>query len=145
MNYNINNQSRKQKKRNEFVDNLLKKDYRMWVPIKGMNRSFFVWKGKYSGSFKEMAIAKILKSQNLRYYSEVSFDLVRRFDFYIPLIDLVIEYDGEHHFDKEAMKKDVYKEKLLERLGVKLIRYNKSHNLKEQILHDLIYHPVLMK
>lgn len=146
MDYSINNKSRKQKKRNKFIDTGLKNTYGKWIPIKGMSRSFFIWKGKFSGSFKEMAIGKILKSQNLNYYCEVSFDLKRRFDFYIPLIDLVIEYDGEQHFmNSEAMKKDVSKESLLNKLGIKLIRYNKSHNLKEQILYDLIHHPVLLK
>jgi hypothetical protein len=126
------------------VDNDLRNTYGQWKPIKDISRSFFVWKGKFSGSFKEKEIAGILKEQNLRFYSEVSFDLKTRFDFYIPLIDLVIEYDGGQHFhDFKVMGRDIKKEQLLKQLGVKFIRYNKTHDLSTQIPHDLIYHPVL--
>jgi len=122
----------------------IQKTYGRWMPVEYMRRSFFVWKGKFSGSQKEIEIAAILKGQNLRFFSEVSFDLKKRFDFYIPLLDLVIEYDGHQHFESvKEINNDIGKEQLLKRLGVKLIRYNKTHNLKEQILHDLIYHPVL--
>lgn len=143
MDFRINNNTSKKRKRNGFVDSSLKNTYGKWIPVKDINRSFFVWKGMFSGSFKELAISKILKSQNIRFYSEISFDLKTRFDFYIPLIDLVIEYDGDHHLAKDRIEKDILKEKQLQRLGVKLIRYNKSHNLKDQILYDLVNHPVL--
>lgn len=122
----------------------LKKDYKGWKPITDIRRSFFIWTGRYSNSIKEREIYKILKSHNLRFYCEVSFDMVKRFDFYIPLLDLVIEYDGGQHFSSiKTINNDIEKEKQLKKLGVKLIRYNKNHNLTDQIKHDLIYHPVL--
>jgi len=93
---------------------------------------------------KEQEIYAILKSTNLKFFCEVSFDLKTRFDFYIPLIDLVIEYDGLQHFGSlKAINKDIHKEELLKRLGIKLIRYAKHSDLSSQIKHDLIYHPVL--
>jgi len=122
----------------------LKKDYKGWKPITEMRRSFFIWTGRYANSSKEREIYKILKSHNLRFFCEVSFDMVKRFDFYIPLLDLVIEYDGGQHFSSiKTINNDIGKEKQLKNLGVKLIRYNKNHNLTDQIKHDLIYHPVL--
>lgn len=108
-------------------------------------RSFFVWKGTYSGSLKEKEIYTILKAQNFRFYCEISFDMIKRFDFYIPLLDLVIEYDGGQHFNSiKNIRNDIDKENQLKKLGVKLIRYNKTHNLTDQIKHDLINHPVLI-
>lgn len=122
----------------------LEATYGKWVPVQDISRSFFVWKGQYSGSGKEKEIYAILKSHNLRFFCEISFDLKKRFDFYIPLLDLVIEYDGSQHFTSfKEIKNDKVKEDILKRLGVKLIRYNKTHKLSEQIAHDLIYHPVL--
>lgn len=117
-------------------------EYNKWQPITE-TRSFLIWKGKHFNSEPEQEIEKILISHNLKFYREVSFDMKTRFDFYIPLIDLVIEYDGYFHLDLKRMEKDREKEKLLIRLGIKLIRYNKNHDLKKQIKHDLIYHPVL--
>lgn len=134
------------KERYRILDNKIKEDYKKWKPISDIKRSFFIWRGKYSFSPKEKEISSILKKTNLRFYREVSFDMVTRFDFYIPLIDLVIEYDGQTHFtDLGTMEKDKKKEAILNKLGVKYIRYNKTHNLESQIAHDLIYHPVLMK
>lgn len=136
--------SKKSRKRNKAVDNDLNKTYRSWQSVSGTCRSFFIWKGRYSKSSKEGEIHRILKSTNLTFYREVSFDLRKRFDFYIPLIDLVIEYDGGQHFNNFGqMDNDIEKEKMLTRLGVKLIRYNRTHNLSVQIPHDLIHHSVL--
>ncbi len=128
----------------KLIKESIHKTYGKWEPISDISRSFFVWKGNYSGSIKERVIHSILKSHNLRFYCEVSFDLKKRFDFYIPLLDLVIEYDGGQHFKYfKEIKNDIYKEDILKKLGVKLIRYNKTHDLEKQIAHDLIYHPVL--
>lgn len=136
--------SKKDKLNKRRLDRVLNKDYRMWIPVTDIKRSFFVWKGKYSNSIKEKEIFFILKEHNLRFYCEVSFDKNKRFDFYIPLIDLVIEYDGGQHFSSiKNIRNDIEKEGLLKKLGVKLIRYNKTHNLTDQIKYDLVHHPVL--
>lgn len=132
------------KRKGRKVDKFIAMTYKMWTPITDIKRTFFVWKGQFAHSVKEKEIRDILKGMNLRFYREVSFDMVKRFDFYIPLIDLVIEYDGGQHFnDLYQIKNDIEKEKILKRNNVKFIRYNKTHNLKEQIAHDLIHHPVL--
>lgn len=136
----------KRKKHRELkeIDISLSNTYGQWKPMEDMYRSFFIWTGRYSGSGKEKEIYAILKSHNLRFFCEVSFDLKKRFDFYIPLLDLVIEYDGKQHFeDLKELNNDIGKESLLRKLGVRLIRYNKTHDLSKQIAHDLIYHPVL--
>lgn len=142
----IYRESKNKRKRNRKTDAEIKKTYYNWKPIKDINRSFFLWMGKFSDSPKEKEIVSILKEMNLRYFREVSFDLVKRFDFYIPLIDLVIEYDGVQHFSYlKQINNDIRKDNILKKLGIKCIRYNKSHRLKEQITHDLLYHPILMQ
>lgn len=144
MQENEKHKSRKAKKRNRQIDLALKKTYGRWTPIEDISRSFFIWKGKYSDSPKETHIANLLIQQNLRFFREVSFDMKKRFDFYIPLIDLIIEYDGGQHFRSfKEMKNDITKETMLRRLGVKYIRYNKTHDLPKQIPFDLVNHPVL--
>lgn len=141
------NQRRKNRERQKNIvvlDKQIQGTYGKWKAIEDIKRSFFVcsWKVKMSSGEKE--INKILTETGLRFYQEVSFDLCKRFDFYIPLIDLVIEYDGGQHFsDLKVIENDKKKESLLRLLGIKCIRYNKKHNLSEQINHDLIYHPVL--
>lgn len=137
-------QRSKKNKKKKAIDKQLSKDYSRWIPITDLRRSFFVWKGKWSASPKENEISNILKKERIRFHREVSFDMKKRFDFYIPLLDLVIEYDGSQHFKETgAINNDIFKEGILSKLGVKLIRYNKHHKLQEQIKHDLIHHPVL--
>jgi len=145
MKYLKNTKKKPKRKKGRKIDKELARVYKMWGPVDDIKRSFFVWKGKYSISPKEDEIYRILTERGLRFYREISFDTIKRFDFYIPLIDLVIEYDGWRHFSMlDRMETDITKEKTLKRLGVKLIRYNKTHELEKQIKHDLVYHPVLV-
>lgn len=51
----------------------------------------------------EKEIAKILDMYHIQYFSQHSFDECKninklKFDFYLPLYNLCIEYDGEQHF-----------------------------------------------
>jgi very-short-patch-repair endonuclease len=113
--------------------------YKKWKPVQESRRSFFVWEGKYSQSSKEKEIAEILKAHRLKFYCEVSFDLIYRFDFYIPLIDTLFEYDGSQHFnDFKQMERDQKKDAICMRLGLRLIRYYKGTDLQETIKRDLL-------
>lgn len=120
----------KQKK----VDNL-------WKPICSYRRKFWVWNGKYSGSKKEKEIYSILRYNNIKFYCEVCFDRStnKRFDFYLPDFDVVIEYDGAHHFGNiQTMDNDIFKESMLEGKRIRLFRYNKTdRNLNDCIYKDL--------
>lgn len=141
--FNVRNEKRLSRISKAY-DNGIKKTYAKWMPVSDTKRSFFVWRGRLSKSPKEAEIAKILNGENLRYYREVSFDNRKRFDFYIPVIDLVIEYDGRQHFTEfKEINNDITKELLLQSLGIKYIRYNKTHNLKTQIQFDLVNHQIL--
>ena len=60
-------------------------------------------KGTVNGSRGEEKIKNILERYNIEYLSEFTFEDCRYinklpFDFYIPSLNILIEYDGEHHF-----------------------------------------------
>lgn len=110
-----------------------------WQFVNAGKRSFALYKGKRPTSSKEIEIASILSEMGITFFREISFDLRKRFDFYLPDIDLVIEYDGWHHFDSnEAVKRDLFKEQVLKNMGIKLIRYNKNHDLNCDLQKDLL-------
>ena len=44
-------------------------------------------------------------------------------DFYIPSKNLIIELDGEYHNDAKQQDKDIWRTKLLNSLGYKVIRF----------------------
>lgn len=107
----------------------------------------------YSISLGEREIARILDSENLKYTHQKSFDELLSpkgwrmyYDFYIPSLNLVIEYDGAHHFkpmydlfesDHDAEIEfrrvklyDEIKEDFLKEKGIKLMRFS-GKNFKE--------------
>lgn len=47
-------------------------------------------------------------------------------DFYIPSKNLIIELDGEYHNDVKQQDKDIWRTKLLNSLGYKVIRFKNS-------------------
>jgi len=60
-------------------------------------------------------------------------------DFYCPEEKLVIELDGEVHFNEEAKKYDARRTKFLESLGLKVIRFENNEALKntEYVLNQI--------
>lgn len=73
-------------------------------------------------SFGEQEIRKYLLSHNIEYIQEKTFENCKnpktnallRFDFYIPSLNLCIEYDGQHHsIDyKNTLKEVQYRDKI---------------------------------
>lgn len=65
----------------------------------------------------EFKINQLLLSNNIEYISQKTFDNCRfidsnqmaRFDFYIPSVNYLIEYDGEQHFKPFGYDKNLYK------------------------------------
>ncbi len=55
-------------------------------------------------SIGESNIAKILKDNNIKYYSEYTFNDLpkRRYDFYLPDLNIAIEFDGPQHKTKAS-------------------------------------------
>ena len=55
-------------------------------------------------SIGESNISKILKDNNIKYYSEYTFNGLpkRRYDFYLPDLNIAIEFDGPQHKTKAS-------------------------------------------
>ncbi len=60
-------------------------------------------------------------------------------DFYCPEEKLVVELDGEVHFDEEAIKYDKKRTEYLESVGLKVIRFENNEVLKntEYVLNKI--------
>jgi very-short-patch-repair endonuclease len=52
-------------------------------------------------------------------------------DFYCPRAKLVIELDGAQHFETEHRIKDAIRDNELEKLGIKVLRFDDRQALKE--------------
>lgn len=100
------------------------------------------------GSKGEREVSKYLDEQRIKYIREYREDGYF-FDFYIPTHNLVIEYDGEQHFEavnyfggyealKETQKRDRIKDRLAEKKGLKMVRipYWEFENI-EKIINEL--------
>lgn len=95
-------------------------------------------------------IFKILNENNIYFIPEYSFDDLprKRFDVYIPMYDLLIEYDGEYHYypivGEDSLRKqiesDKEKDEFCKKINKKLIRipYYEKNNIRsiiENIIH----------
>jgi len=72
------------------------------------------WKQTSKGVLK---LINLLEEMNIQYFTEYSFPTCLsiknnplKFDFYLPEQDLLIEYDGEQHFEDKGMFGDKYHE-----------------------------------
>jgi very-short-patch-repair endonuclease len=104
----------------------------------------------------EQLISKIINEMNFDYRREATFSDLKnpktnrhlRYDFYIPELNVVIEYDGKHHYqevlfvrdDLNAIKfRDKIKTDYAEQNGLKLIRIPYWINIKDILVKELIH------
>ena len=88
-----------------------------------------------SNSVVEDQIANRLTELDVEFFREVSFEGLRyntgyyaRFDFYIPGLNMCIEYDGEEfHSTTDELQKDKLKTDFCTKYSIKLLRLNKTH------------------
>jgi very-short-patch-repair endonuclease len=52
-------------------------------------------------------------------------------DFYAHQVKLVVEVDGSHHFQEDIKQKDAERTKILEQLGIRVMRFTNLEVLKE--------------
>lgn len=52
-------------------------------------------------------------------------------DFYAPSVKLVIELDGEQHFETEHMKRDIERDDYLKRMGITVLHFTNFQLFKE--------------
>lgn len=97
-------------------------------------------------SYTEQRIRKVLNQNEVAYFQECSFKELRyvsgnypRFDFYLPDLSMVIEYDGEHHEDQEVKLRDNFKDLFCKQRGITVVRFNKIHfaNLERSVLRAI--------
>ena len=55
-------------------------------------------------------------------------------DFYIPFKNLIIELDGEYHNDAKQQDKDIWRTKLLNSLGYRVIRFKNKQIIESRDL-----------
>jgi len=108
---------------------------------------------KCSSSTGEKKIAEILESLNIKFERQKSFENCRnpktnrklQFDFFIPHLNLCLEYDGKQHFEPvkywggnkklESIKyRDGLKTKFCKDSNIKLIRITFLDNLEDSII-----------
>ena len=124
-----------------------KKQYDKYLEENGLERS--------EGSYGEQKVRQVLRESNLTFseqhrFDDCKFKLPLPFDFYIPSLNTIIEYDGIQHFEttggwsdedhlKETIIRDTIKNDYCRRNNIKLIRipYWEFDNI-EQILSDLL-------
>ncbi len=63
-------------------------------------------------------------------------------DFYIATAKLVIELDGSQHYEDDGMENDIKRDKFLNDLGIKVLRYtNLDVNQRfESVCEDILSH-----
>lgn len=77
--------------------------------------------------FWQQVKGRQLEGRKFRRQSSIGSYIV---DFYCPEEKLVVELDGEVHFDEEAIKYDKKRIEFLESVGLKVIRFENNEVLK---------------
>jgi len=104
-------------------------------------------------SYGEKKIRVFLKNRKIKYirqqkFNDCKYDKLLRFDFYLPDLNICIEYDGEQHFisanhwggESELEKqqiKDNIKTKYCESNNISLLRIKYNENVEEILLNYL--------
>ena len=97
---------------------------------------------------KNMTLSEVLLWNKLRNKQMMGYDFDRQkpidkyiVDFYCKQLSLVIEIDGSSHNNEDVYNKDVERQKQLEGLGVKFLRFNDLEVKKSlpQVLNIIQY------
>ncbi len=94
----------------------------------------------------DMPIAERLLWMELRSKRLDNFRFRRQFgianyivDFYCPSEQMVIEIDGDSHYEADAQRKDAMRQSFIESLGIKVLRFTniEVHENMEQVLERI--------
>ena len=87
---------------------------------------------------KDMTLSEVLLWQELKGKQMLGYDFDRQrpideyiVDFYCKDLQLAIEIDGESHTHEEVAKNDIIRQRRLEELGVKVLRFDDLEVKKE--------------
>ena len=114
---------------------------------------------KCKTSHGENIIRDVLNECNIEFFEQYRFDDCRNklplpFDFYLPVVNTCIEYDGVQHFEpvgffggEDAManrkKHDTIKENYCNSKGIKLVRISYKDNIRNKLIKEGIYHGII--
>lgn len=93
-------------------------------------------------SFTEAIIMRKLDKFGIKYLREVAFVSCRnsrtgahmRYDFFIPSLRIILEYDGKaYHVEENTKMRDSEKDKYAKDFGIKLIRISGINNISAAI------------
>jgi very-short-patch-repair endonuclease len=105
-----------------------------------------MWYLPYNKNFKEFSrqlrnnstLGKILLWNKLRAGSLMNYKFNRQkpihtyiVDFYCKSLNLVIEIDGAYHYEQEQRIKDEERQKILEEMGLQLLRFSEQEVRKD--------------
>lgn len=126
------------------------------VPVGQLTRGHTLSCGCRHQSKWEMFIANFLTSLNIEFIQQKKFDDCMNkkgtdmlpFDFYLPLYNLLIEYDGEHHFQpvkgwggeekfKSTKENDEVKNNYCKQHNITLLRLPYTHT-KDDVKNDIL-------
>jgi very-short-patch-repair endonuclease len=87
---------------------------------------------------KEMTLSEVLLWKELKGKQMLGYDFDRQrpidnyiVDFYCKELNLTIEVDGESHYHEETAKNDIKRQRRLESLGVRFLRFDDSEIKKD--------------
>ena len=80
----------------------------------------------------ELVLWEVLKGKKLcgkkfRRQHSIGFYIA---DFYCPSVKLVIELDGQHHYTPKGIEKDIDRDKHLELMNIKVLRFENKEVLE---------------
>lgn len=102
----------------------------------------------------ERKIERLLESNNISFNYNKKFDDCRnitgallKFDFYLPDLNLIIEYDGEQHFKpaphwggqkalEETKARDLLKDQYCRDNGIKMLRIPYTENIETKLIEN---------
>jgi very-short-patch-repair endonuclease len=102
----------------------------------------------------ELKILNILERYNTDYISQHKFnDLNLVFDFYLPKLNILIEYDGIQHFEPinhfggiksfiSQKNRDEVKNQYCSKKNIKLFRIKYTDNIEESIIRIINLHDI---
>src|SRR5258705_4608418 len=103
-----------------------------WLPY-NKNLKEFSRKLRNNSTLGEIILWKKLRAGSIMNYTFNRQKPLGRYivDFYCKPLNLVIEIDGSYHFEEEQKVKDKERQKILEEMGLKFLRFSEQQVRKD--------------
>ena len=106
-----------------------------WLPY-NKNLQEFSRKLRNNSTLGEILLWQKLRAGSLRNYKSNRQKPLGRYivDFYCKPLKLVIEIDGSYHFEEEQKMKDEQRQKVLEQMNLRFLRFSEQEVRKDMDL-----------